>query len=421
MIDWVRADARARELLERVGLRERPGTAVKHLGVGKQQLVEIAKALGKEVRLLILDEPTAALNEGDSEHLLGLLRGLRDQGVTCILISHKLGEVLGIADAVTLLRDGRSVETLRLTGEGKEAVDEDRLIRGMVGRSLGARFPEGTAVLGEPFFEVRDWTVRHPSGPGPAGVQGGVPSSCGGGRSWASRGWWGRGRTELALSLFGRSYGVLGGGGRSSWRGRELRLCTVRDAIRHRIAYVSEDPESPGAEPAGLHPHHSGGPPGWGGSAVARSDRPAPGVRRGRRGYRRSLRIKAPSVDVRVVPALRGEPAEGGAGQMAVHRAGPADPRRAHPGDRRGGQVRDLRPDPATGGAGERGDPHLLGASGAAGAGGSGSTLCAREPSRGVLDRDERRTRRGSLRLMTAGGGAPSPARERIVQEEVGR
>jgi len=296
VIDWVRADARARELLERVGLQERPGTAVKHLGVGKQQLVEIAKALGKDVRLLILDEPTAALNEGDSEHLLGLLRGLRDQGVTCILISHKLGEILRIVDAVTLLRDGRSVETLRLTGEGREEVDEDRLIRGMVGRSLGARFPERTSPIGEPFFEVRDWTVRHPQDPDRL-VCKGISFFVRRGEILGFAGLMGSGRTELARSLFGRSYGIWEGG-RVLLEGRELRLRTVRDAIRSRLAYVSEDRKMLGLNlldsirttlvSAGLERISRHG-------VIDRHREFAVGE-----GYRRSLRIKAPHVDVRV-------------------------------------------------------------------------------------------------------------------------
>ncbi len=112
LIDWNRANAEAGELLASVGLHENPVTPVIQLGVGKQQLVEIAKALSKEVRLLILDEPTAALNDVDSAHLLDLLRRLRDQGITCIMISHKLSEITAIADSTTVIRDGRTVETL---------------------------------------------------------------------------------------------------------------------------------------------------------------------------------------------------------------------------------------------------------------------------------------------------------------------
>ncbi|NCA87940.1 MAG: ATP-binding cassette domain-containing protein, partial [Gammaproteobacteria bacterium] len=203
IIDWAQARVRATRLMEQVGLRENPDTAIKHIGVGKQQLVEIAKALGKDVRLLILDEPTAALNEDDSAHLLKLLRGLRARGLTSILISHKLNEVLAIADTVTIIRDGQSIETLRLTGEGAEVVDEDRLIRGMVGRSLGARFPQRTPQIGSTFFEVRDWTVRHPQ-VAERLVCKGVSFFVRRGEILGLAGLMGAGRTELVRSLFGR-------------------------------------------------------------------------------------------------------------------------------------------------------------------------------------------------------------------------
>ncbi len=239
IIDWARADIRARKLMERVGLRESCGTAIKHLGVGQQQLVEIAKALGKDVRLLILDEPTAALNEDDSAHLLDLLRGLRKEGITCILISHKLGEVLAVADAITIIRDGQSVETLRLTGAGADTVDEDRLIRGMVGRSLGARFPKRTPAVGEPFFEVRNWTVRHPQYHERLVCKRSNFFVCCG-EIVGFAGLMGAGRTELARSLFGRSYGIYESG-QIFMDGAELHLHTVADAIRCRMAYVTED------------------------------------------------------------------------------------------------------------------------------------------------------------------------------------
>lgn len=296
IIDWARADVRARELMDRVGLRERPGAAIKHLGVGKQQLVEIAKALGKDVRLLILDEPTAALNEADSDRLLDLLRGLRDEGMTCILISHKLGEVLAIADAITIIRDGQSVETLRLTGEGADAVDEDRLIRGMVGRSLGARFPERTPVIGAPFFEVKGWTVRHPYDPDRL-VCKGACFFVRRGEIVGFAGLMGAGRTELARSLFGRSYGIYESG-QIFMNGCELHLHTVADAIRHRIAYVTEDRKMLGlnlldsiratvvaADLTRISRH----------GVIDRRLEFAVAE-----GYRQSLRIKAPSVNVGV-------------------------------------------------------------------------------------------------------------------------
>lgn len=238
-IDWAQAQAQARLLLERVGLRDSPHTAIQDLGVGKQQLVEIAKALGKSARLLILDEPTAALNEDDSAHLLNLLRALRAQGMTCILISHKLNEVLAIADAITILRDGQSIETLRLTGESAAPVDEDRLIRAMVGRSLGTRFPARSSPIGEFFFEVRDWTVRHPQHPERL-VCDHIDFAVRRGEILGFAGLMGAGRTELALSLFGRCYGVYEGG-QIRMNGHALHLPTVAAAIAHGLAYVTED------------------------------------------------------------------------------------------------------------------------------------------------------------------------------------
>src|SRR3712207_2929336 len=154
VIDWKQAKTRAVELLARVGLRDDPDTQIKNIGVGKQQLVEIAKALHKSVKLLILDEPTAALNESDSQHLLDLILGLKSRGISSIMISHKLNEIEQIADSITILRDGKTIETLDVRAGG---VDEDRIIRGMVGRSLQSRFPDRTPKIGEVFFEVRNW------------------------------------------------------------------------------------------------------------------------------------------------------------------------------------------------------------------------------------------------------------------------
>src|SRR4029453_7579732 len=146
VIDWNRTNRAAGQLLRRVGLADSPVTPVVDLGVGKQQLVEIAKALSKQVRLLILDEPTAALNDEDSAHLLDLIRGLRDEGITCVIISHKLNEVMAIADRVTILRDGRTIATLDMAAD---EVTEDRIIAGMVGRDLDHRFPPHEPHIGE--------------------------------------------------------------------------------------------------------------------------------------------------------------------------------------------------------------------------------------------------------------------------------
>lgn len=235
IINWAEATKRATELLARVGLAENPDTAIKNLGVGKQQLVEIAKALNKNVKLLILDEPTAALNESDSQHLLDLIRGLRAKGVTCVMISHKLGEITAIADTITVIRDGRTVESFPVS----EHTDEDRIIRSMVGRELSSRFPEYTPNIGEPFFEVRGWTVRHPQVPERL-VAKGSDFFVRHGEIVGFAGLMGAGRTELARSIFGRSYGNWVSG-EILIDGKPVVIKSVSDAIRNGLAYVTED------------------------------------------------------------------------------------------------------------------------------------------------------------------------------------
>jgi putative multiple sugar transport system ATP-binding protein len=235
-IDWNKTNMEAAQLLLKVGLNDNPITRVSDLGVGKQQLVEIAKALSKQVRLLILDEPTAALNDNDSAHLLELLAQLRREGVTSILISHKINEVETIADDVTILRDGRVIETLKVsTGP----VSEERIIRGMVGRDLSHRFPEHTPRIGDEVLRIEDWTVHHPIDHERLVVDR-ASLSVKAGEIVGLAGLMGAGRTELAMSLFGRSYGV-GISGRVYKRGKEIQVKTVPAAIRHGIAYATED------------------------------------------------------------------------------------------------------------------------------------------------------------------------------------
>ncbi|MEU3922391.1 multiple monosaccharide ABC transporter ATP-binding protein [Streptomyces sp. NPDC029004] len=240
-IDWKASQSRALELMAQVGLREDPDRLVKDIGVGKQQLVEIAKAFAKDVKLLILDEPTAALNEDDSRHLLDLLRGFRERGLTSIIISHKLNEIEAIADSITILRDGRTIETLDVKADG---VNEDRIVRGMVGRELSSRFPDHTPDIGEVFFEVRDWTVQHPSSDQRLVCKRST-FHVRRGEIVGFAGLMGAGRTELAMSLFGRSYGTYLSG-RVFKDGEEIQLKSVADAIRHGLAYVSEDRKSIG-------------------------------------------------------------------------------------------------------------------------------------------------------------------------------
>src|SRR5260370_5174736 len=150
---------RSQQLLAKVGLNEAPDTLITNIGIGKQQLVEIAKALSKQVRLLILDEPTASLNESDSAALLDLLLEFRSQGMSAIMLSHALVDVARVADRITVLRDGRTVDTLDCHAG---AVEEDRIIRKMVDRDLEHRVPRREPKVGEPVFKVENWSVYHP-------------------------------------------------------------------------------------------------------------------------------------------------------------------------------------------------------------------------------------------------------------------
>ncbi|MBR1121898.1 sugar ABC transporter ATP-binding protein [Bradyrhizobium lablabi] len=227
---------RSLRLLAKVGLNEAPDTLVTDLGVGKQQLVEIAKALSKEVRLLILDEPTASLNESDSAALLDLLLELRTHGMSAILISHKLGEVARVADRITVLRDGRTVDTL---DRGADGFEEDRIIRKMVDRDLGDRFPRREPQIGEVVFRVENWSVHHPQHSDRQVIRN-VDFHVRRGEIVGIAGLMGAGRTEFAMSLFGRSWGH-GITGRALLHGREVDLSTVGRAIAAGLAYVTED------------------------------------------------------------------------------------------------------------------------------------------------------------------------------------
>jgi len=290
-IDWDETNAEAAKLLARVGLGDNPTTVVREIGVGKQQLVEIAKALSKNVKLLILDEPTAALNDEDSAHLLDLIRHLKEQGITSIIISHKLNEIKAIADEVTIIRDGRTIETLDLAGDD---VTENRIIKGMVGRDLEHRYPDRTVTVGDEVFRVEDWTVHHPTDSDRMIIHG-ANLTVRAGEVVGIAGLMGAGRTELAMSIFGRSYGSRISG-KLFVRGNEIQSRTVPEAIRNGLAYATEDRKVYGLNliddikrnisTAGLNKL---APRGWvdgGQEHVVAS------------GYRTSMNIKAPSVDV---------------------------------------------------------------------------------------------------------------------------
>jgi putative multiple sugar transport system ATP-binding protein len=236
IINWHETTLRTRELLQRVGLYESPNTLIKDIGVGKQQLVEIAKALAKRVKLLILDEPTAALNEDDSDNLLALMLELKKQGISCIIISHKLNEIERVADSITILRDGKTIETL---DKKRDGVDEDRIIKGMVGRDLTQRFPERESNVGDTILDVRNWNVYHPQREEQKMIDN-VSLHIRKGEVVGIAGLMGAGRTELAMSLFGGAYGKKISGTVYK-NGQEIKFKSVSDAINKGLAYVTED------------------------------------------------------------------------------------------------------------------------------------------------------------------------------------
>lgn len=236
-IDWDTTYTEADKYLKIVGLKESSQTLIKDIGVGKQQMVEIAKALAKNARLLILDEPTSSLNEEDSKALLDLLLRFKSEGMTCILISHKLNEVAYVADHITVIRDGATIETL---DNPNHNIDEDRIIRGMVGRAIDDRFPKRPQVkIGDVAMEVTNWTVHHPLYQEKKVVDN-ISIQVRKGEVVGISGLMGAGRTELAMSLFGRSYGS-GISGTLKLNGKEVHLKTPKAAIKAGLAYVTED------------------------------------------------------------------------------------------------------------------------------------------------------------------------------------
>ncbi|SPF81604.1 multiple monosaccharide ABC transporter ATP-binding protein [Pseudoprimorskyibacter insulae] len=236
VMNWPETFRRTEGLLKKVGLSESPATLVDKLGVGKQQLVEIAKALAKDVRLLILDEPTAALSESDSQALLDLMLELKAQGVTSIIISHKLNEVRRVADSITVLRDGSAVSTMSAaTGE----ITEDRIVRDMVGRDMSARYPERDRKAGDMLMEVDGWNVFHAEHADRQVIHD-IAFNVRAGEVVGIAGLMGAGRTELAMSLFGKSYGQ-NISGQVKLHGKPVDTSSVTKAIKAGLAYVTED------------------------------------------------------------------------------------------------------------------------------------------------------------------------------------
>ncbi|MDR2741014.1 MAG: ATP-binding cassette domain-containing protein [Treponema sp.] len=242
IINWDKTHDDALIYMRKLGLDENPNIPVNRLGVGKQQLVEIAKALAKDAKILILDEPTSALNEKDSEHLLQILRELRDQhNISSVLISHKLNEVAEVADSITVLRDGKTIETLTVerAEDGTASISEDRIIKGMVGREITDRFPKRNNPIGSVVFEVRNWTVYNPDNPEWKKLDN-VNIAVRAGEVVGLAGLVGAGRTELAVSIFGKYYGA-NISGKTLIDGREVNLNSIPKAIEQGLAYVTED------------------------------------------------------------------------------------------------------------------------------------------------------------------------------------
>ena len=238
VIDWTKTRSRAKEMLAKVGLEnEDVNVPVGSLGVGKQQLIEIAKAMAKDVELLILDEPTAALNDEESQKLLDIMLDLKKQGVTCIIISHKLNEISYVADAVTIIRDGKTIETMY---KDVEAFSEDRVIKAMVGRELTNRYPAREGVeIGDTIFKIKDWNVYHPDDAERQMLKN-INIEVKAGEVVGLAGLMGAGRTELAMSVFGHSYGQKISGS-VEINGKEVKMNNVKEAIEAKLAYVSED------------------------------------------------------------------------------------------------------------------------------------------------------------------------------------
>lgn len=236
-IDWNETIVRATEMLKKVRLNVDPSMKVKNLGVGNQQLVEIAKALSKDVKLLILDEPTASLNEDDSQNLLELIRELKEHGVTCIMISHKLREITAIADTITVLRDGATICSL---DAGERKIEESEIIKYMVGREMDNIYPKREKhEFGDVALELKDWTVFDPIKN--REILHRVNVNVRKGEIVGIQGLMGAGRTELALSIFGNPTGYKLTGGELYLEGKKVHFKHPKEAIKEGVAYVTED------------------------------------------------------------------------------------------------------------------------------------------------------------------------------------
>ncbi len=233
VIQWEQVYSRAERLLDDLHLRLDPRTPVDNLGIGQQQLVEIAKALSHEARILVLDEPTAALTDAEVETLFVIINKLKSRGVGMIYISHKLNEVFRLSDRITVLRDGRTVGT-----EPRSAMDEPRVIALMVGREVGDIFPQANHPRGDVVFEARNMTVEDPNVAGKLLVKN-VSFAVRQGEVLGIAGLMGAGRSDLLMAIFGAHAGRVTG--EILVQGKPARIARPADAIRHGIGFVTED------------------------------------------------------------------------------------------------------------------------------------------------------------------------------------
>ncbi len=236
-VNWNETIVKAKEMLDKVRLNVDPSIPVKRLNTGNQQLVEIAKALSKNCKLIIFDEPTSSLNEDDSQNLLNIMRELKEQGITCIMISHKLREVTAIADTITVLRDGTTICSLDAQTDD---ISEANIIRNMVGRSIDDVYPKREKKdFGDVMFEIKGLTVEDPK----TGreILHDVNLNVRKGEIVGLQGLMGAGRTECALTVFGNPYGYKIKSGEVIMNGQSKMFKSPREAIKSGLAYVSED------------------------------------------------------------------------------------------------------------------------------------------------------------------------------------
>lgn len=232
-IDWDYQNAQSRELLKKVKLNELPSTVVDTLGTGKQQLIEIAKALNKKCDILILDEPTSSLTEADSANLLDLIRELKKEGMTCIYISHKLNEIFDISDTITVLRDGKTIVTKPVS-----EMTESSLVAYMVGRDMTEMYPRAEHTPGEVVLEVKDWSV--PKKGTEKLLLDHVNIKARKGEIVGIAGLMGAGRTELAMSIFG-ALKEKPISGELYVKGKKVEFKEPKSAIEGGMMYLSED------------------------------------------------------------------------------------------------------------------------------------------------------------------------------------